>query len=82
MEALLARVQRRGQRERVRTLRELDAAALRLLAACLVVLDTTTADPQVRAAVFARIPQDQLAAAVTVIGTLARPPTPAITTSW
>jgi TnpA family transposase len=74
MEALLARVARTGPRERVRTLRDLDTAALRLREACLIVLDPTTNAPDVRAAVFARVPQDQLAAAVTVIGALARPP--------
>jgi TnpA family transposase len=73
IEALLDRVEQHGERERLRTLRELDAAALRLREACLVLLDAAQPDPSLRAAVFARVPREHLVVAVTRVGELARP---------
>ena len=70
--ALLARVQRRGEHERLRTLGDLDAAALRLREACLVLLDEAASSPDPRAAVFQRVPRDDLALAVQRVGELAR----------
>ncbi len=69
---LLARVERAGQRERLRTLGDLDAAALRLREACMVLLDETHAERDVRAAVFQRVPLEQRAGAVRRVGELAR----------
>jgi TnpA family transposase len=69
-----SRAKRAGQQERLRTIRDLDAAALQLREACLVVLDTQCVDAAVREQVFTRIPQAQLAAAVTAVGELTRPP--------
>jgi hypothetical protein len=45
---LLATSKRTGQQERLRTIKDLDAAALRLCEACAVLLDPTCDDPQVR----------------------------------
>ncbi len=56
----------------MRTLRDLDAAALRLREACLILLDETQAEGDLRAEVFAQIPRDQLAAATARVGELAR----------
>ena len=61
---LLTTVNRQGEKERLRTLKDLDAAALQLCKACSVLLDPNTDDPQVREAVFARISQEKLAGAI------------------
>jgi TnpA family transposase len=70
---LLLRADRAQQKARLRTLRDLDGAALDLREACLVLLDPTCQDPAVRPTVFARVSRDQLAAAVTAVGNLAQP---------
>lgn len=71
---LLARVERIGQRERMRSLPELDTAARRLREACLVLLSSDFPDVDaLRAAVFARVSQRQLTAAIEVVGDLTRP---------
>jgi len=72
LSTLLARAQRRGQRERLRRLRDLDAAALRLRLAGTMLLDPTYPDAGVRAAIFRCISQAQMAAAVTTVGELAQ----------
>lgn len=66
----LARAENRGEQQRLRTLPELDAAALRLRALGLIVLDGSHADDRLRAAIFARIPRPQLEADIETIGTL------------
>jgi TnpA family transposase len=58
---------------RLRSLRDLDAAALRLRDVGNVILDEATPDQEVRAAVFALIGRDALSAAVERIGALAEP---------
>lgn len=73
MRTTFSRAERAGQQERLRTLRDLDAAALQLREACMVLLETEQDDEQVRDRVFARISLDQLQAAVTVVGELTRP---------
>jgi len=73
IETLLDRVEHEGERGRLRTLRDLDAAALRLREACLIVLDDAQPDAQIRSAVFAHVPREQLVAASARVGELARP---------
>jgi hypothetical protein len=73
VENLLDRVEHDGERARLRTLRDLDAAALRLRDACLILLDETRPDAELRAGVFAHISREQLAAATERVGELARP---------
>ena len=70
---MLARVERAGQQRRLRSLKDLDAAALLLHKACLVILDSGCTDRHVRETVFARVPQNQLAQAVAQIANLATP---------
>jgi len=72
--ALLSRVTRQGERARLRTLRDLDAAALRLREACQVLLDYGYRDPEVREAAFARVAAEDLAEAVAVVAALTRAP--------
>ena len=71
--AMLARVEHAGQRRRLRTLKDLDSAALLLHEACLVLLDPACADRLVRDAVFARVPRDQLTQAVAQVADLVGP---------
>ena len=71
---LLARVDRIGQRERLRSLPELDSAARRLRDACMVLLSDDYPDvAALRAAVFARVPPRELTAAIEAVGALTRP---------
>jgi TnpA family transposase len=63
-----------GQHQRLRTLRDLDAAALQLWEACQILLDAQIADGAVRARIFARIPRERLVKAATLVETLARAP--------
>jgi len=58
--AKLLRAEHAGERERLRTLRDLDASALRLREIGLIVLDPLHADAELRTAIFARIPREQL----------------------
>jgi TnpA family transposase len=71
--AMLGRVERAGQQRRLRTLKDLDVAALLLHEACLVVLDPGCADRGVRDAVFARVSRDQLTQAVARVADLVGP---------
>jgi TnpA family transposase len=72
--AMLSRVEHAGQRRRLRTLKDLDGAALQLHRACLILLDGGCADRRVRETVFARVPRDQLARAVAQVADLVGPP--------
>jgi TnpA family transposase len=72
--AMLARVEHAGQRRRLRTLKDLDRAALQLHEACLVLLDPACTDRLVRNTVFARVPRDQLTQAVALVADLVGPP--------
>jgi TnpA family transposase len=62
-----------GQKERIRTLRDLDAAALRLKEACDVLFDETCDDTSIRSVVFSRIPPEELKHASDTVEVLARP---------
>jgi len=76
--SLLIRSQRAGQKERLRTLGDLDAAALTLREACSLLLDSSfdakSSIGDVREAVFARTGREKLTRAVATVGDLARPP--------
>jgi DNA replication protein DnaC len=71
--AALSRVERAGQQRRLRSLKDLDSAALLLHQACLVLLDPGCTDRLVRENVFARVPQDQLTRAVAQVAELVGP---------
>ena len=71
---ILAEATQKGQQERLRTARDLDAAALRLRQACAILLDETCADTSIRPTVFTHVPRPELAEAVAQVGALARPP--------
>jgi TnpA family transposase len=71
---LLAQAKLAGEKERLRTLGDLDAAALQLRDACAVLLDEACSSARVRSRAFARVPRPQLAEAVALVESLARPP--------
>ncbi|MBM4029666.1 MAG: Tn3 family transposase, partial [Planctomycetes bacterium] len=71
---VVAEAHRLGRNERLRTLRDLDTAALQLRQACEMLLDDTYDSAQLRAHVFARLSREQLQAAVATVAALARPP--------
>ena len=65
---------RDGKKERLRTLKDLDAAALRLSAAASVILDPNCEDKSVREVIFQHISQEQLQSAMAKVEEIARPP--------
>ena len=70
----LARAARKGQRARLRTLKDLDAAAADLALVVAMLLDETAyPDAALRAAVFARVGRDRLAMATATVRQLTRP---------
>jgi TnpA family transposase len=71
--AMFADAKAAGQKERLSSIRDLDAAALMLRQACAVLLDENTPDGAVRQAVFERISREELAEAMAQIDGLARP---------
>ena len=71
---LSLQARRTGRQERLRTIHDLDAAALQLREACAVLLDDACRDAKLRSTIFARVSKQSLAEAVALVGTLARPP--------
>lgn len=72
---LLTRVENEGDQARLRTLRDLDAAALRLRDACRVALDPRYLNLELREAIFAAVGgEHNLEMAVTAVSDLTRPP--------
>jgi TnpA family transposase len=63
-----------GKRERLRTIGDLDAAALDLLNVCQVVLDTSCPNGQVRARALAAVTRSELEQAIESVKKLARGP--------
>jgi TnpA family transposase len=70
---MFAQADAASKEARLRSLRDLDAAALKLRGAGAIILDEETPDDAVRAAVFNLIGRDALVAAVERVGALAEP---------
>lgn len=62
-----------GQKKRLRTLKDLDRAALLLARACTLLLDDLADDAELRQAIFSCIPKNRLAESVSKVNELARP---------
>lgn len=62
-----------GQKKRLRTLKDLDRAALLLARACSLLLDDNADDPNLRRAIFSCVPKNRLAESVSKVNELARP---------
>jgi Domain of unknown function (DUF4158) len=73
VKGLLSKSKREGEQQRLRTLKDLDAAALKLAEAVEVLIDTECEDINVRMSAFAKVTQSQLALAVAKVKSLARP---------
>lgn len=69
---VLSKAQRVGQQERLRTLKDLDCAALTLRKACQILLNPECEDLTLRTYIFAHISPESLSEAVNTIGELAR----------
>jgi hypothetical protein len=72
--SILNRSKSDGEKERLRTLKDLDAAALRLTQASEVLLDLSNKDVDVRPLVFEIVSAEQLTLAVAKVKALVRPP--------
>jgi TnpA family transposase len=70
---MFANAKAAGQKDRLGSIRDLDAAAMMLRQVCAVLLDEATPDGAVRKTVFDRISRDELMQAVARIDDLARP---------
>lgn len=70
---LLAKSAREGKKERLRTLKDLDKAALLLSQVCSLFLETDDDSIPGREAVFEQVPEQKLAEAITQVESLARP---------
>src|SRR5438132_8898186 len=71
---LLARVDKQERQRRLRTIGDLDTAALLLRDISLVVLDRATSEHTVRHEIFARVSRERIEQAIATVGALARPP--------
>lgn len=74
LDQVFARAERRGQQRRIRTLKDLDAAALILEGACTTLLDPAHGDGDVRSAVLAQYSLQDLHNAIVKVRELAQPP--------
>ncbi len=63
-----------GEQARLRTLKDLDAAASQLGQACRVILDSSVPDSDLRAAIFKALQRDDLEASLNQVDKLVRPP--------
>ena len=74
LRGLFADAARADRQARLRTLKDLDRAAILLAAACRVLLDPVVVDADLRDAAFARVPPETLAQALASVEALTRPP--------
>ncbi|MCU0834695.1 MAG: Tn3 family transposase [Chromatiaceae bacterium] len=70
---IAAQAKRLGQKQRLRTLRDLDQAALALSEACAILLDPAGSGQDVREAIFERVPEARMRQAIETVHALARP---------
>lgn len=70
---LFAKSTSQGKKERLRTLKDLDAAALTLSVACGILLASEQDTTQLREAIFAQVSPVQLAGAIQQVESIARP---------
>ncbi len=74
LRGLFADAARADRQARLRTLKDLDRAALLLAAVSRVLLDPAVVDADLRTQAFARVPPDTLAQALASVEALTRPP--------
>jgi hypothetical protein len=71
---ILSKSQKEGKKNRLRTIKDLDAAAKQLAIACRVLLNRATEDNRVREEVWQRLTPEQLGKAIADVEDIARPP--------
>ncbi len=71
---IAGQAKRLGKEKRWRTLKDLDRSALTLAQVCALVLNEAMDDDQLRAAIYACVPKQQLEQSVATVNELARPP--------
>lgn len=71
--SIAGEAKKRGQKKRLRTLKDLDQSALALAEACTLILNENMQDERLRSAVFARISRAKLAESIATVHELARP---------
>lgn len=71
---LFTRTDRKGQKARLRTLKDLDKAARKLREACAIILDESNTEHDMRAAIFSIISKDELKSAIQKVDILTRSP--------
>lgn len=71
--SIAGEAKKRGQKKRLRTLKDLDQSALALAEACTLILNEGMQDELLRSAVFAKIPRAKLAESIATVHELARP---------
>jgi len=69
----LARAENKGEQVRLRTIQDLDAAAIRLNVVCKIVLDPMCEDGKLRSIIFERVNREQLEQDSATVETLTRP---------
>jgi TnpA family transposase len=74
LQEMFSKAEREQKKSRIRTLKDLDGAARVLAAACKLVLDPEISDGDLRAKVFAKISDKELAKATADVDGLTRPP--------
>jgi TnpA family transposase len=63
-----------GQKNRLRTLKDLDKSALTLAVVCELLLNEETPDDQLRSAIFTKVDREKMVKSVQIVHNLARPP--------
>ncbi len=63
-----------GKKKRLRTLKDLDRSALTLAQVCALVLNDEMSNDQLREAIYACVPKDQLKQSIATVNEIARPP--------
>jgi TnpA family transposase len=71
---ICTQAKRAGQRKRLRTLRDLDAAARQLGKVCELLMDESCTAADIRTLAFSRVPKERLQQAIQTVETLTRPP--------
>jgi len=71
---IAGQAKRLGKKKRLRTLKDLDRSALTLAQVCALVLNEDTFSEQLREAIYACVPKEELEQSVAVVNELARPP--------
>ncbi|MEM9774909.1 MAG: DUF4158 domain-containing protein, partial [Chloroflexota bacterium] len=70
---IAGKAKKSGQKNRLRTLKDLDKSALVLASVCALILNEETADDDLRQAIFSKISRTQLAESIDLVNEYARP---------